>query len=148
MSPELPGPPASRFENYNLSCRNLLIVAYLDGRTPCVVALRGTYGVQLAEAWQLKDGKLERLWSYDNEAFPGCWGQGAHTNYALDVDGDGRDEIVLGSVVLDDNGVPLWTTGKGASGRRVRRRFAALAAGPGSGVRDGNTAEDRRLVHG
>ena len=108
-----PWPSREPFENYNLSCRNLLIVAYLDGRTPCVVALRGTYGVQLAEAWQLKDGKLERLWSYDNEAFPGCWGQGAHTNYALDVDGDGRDEIVLGSVVLDDNGVPLWTTGKG-----------------------------------
>ena len=108
-----PWPSREPFENYNLSCRNLLIVAYLDGRTPCVVALRGTYGVQLAEAWQLKDGRLERLWTYDNESFAGCWGQGAHTNYALDVDGDGRDEIVLGSAVLDDTGVPLWTTGKG-----------------------------------
>ena len=107
-----PWPSREPFENYNLSCRNLLIVAYLDGRTPCVVALRGTYGVQLAVAWQLKDGKLERLWSYDNEAFPGCWGQGAHTNYALDVDGDGRTRSSRGSVVLDDNGVP-WTTGKG-----------------------------------
>ncbi len=108
-----PWPSREPFENYNLSCRNLLIVAYLDGRTPCVVALRGTYGAQLGEAWQLKNGSLERLWSYDNEQFAGCWGQGAHTNYALDVDGDGRDEIVLGSAVLDDTGVPLWTTGKG-----------------------------------
>ena len=33
--------------------------------------------------------------------------------HAADVDGDGRDELVLGSAVIDDNGRPLWTTGLG-----------------------------------
>jgi len=29
------------------------------------------------------------------------------------VDGDGRDEVLLGSACLDDDGTPLWTTGRG-----------------------------------
>ena len=29
------------------------------------------------------------------------------------MDGDGRDEVVLGSMTLDDTGIPLWSTGKG-----------------------------------
>jgi len=31
----------------------------------------------------------------------------------VDVDGDGRDEVFLGSAVLDDNGVGLWSSGMG-----------------------------------
>lgn len=33
--------------------------------------------------------------------------------HAADVDGDGRDEVVIGSAVVDDNGVGLWSTGFG-----------------------------------
>lgn len=33
--------------------------------------------------------------------------------HAVDVDNDGRDEVFLGSAVLDDNGVGLWSTGLG-----------------------------------
>jgi rhamnogalacturonan endolyase len=33
--------------------------------------------------------------------------------HAADVDGDGRDEVLLGSAVIDDDGTPLWTTGLG-----------------------------------
>ena len=29
------------------------------------------------------------------------------------MDGDGRDEVIVGSSVLDDNGAPLWSTGYG-----------------------------------
>ena len=32
---------------------------------------------------------------------------------AADVDGDGRDEVILGSAVLDDDGTGLWSTGLG-----------------------------------
>lgn len=32
-----------------------------------------------------------------------------------DVDGDGRDEILLGSCMLDDNGTLLWSSGLGHS---------------------------------
>ena len=33
--------------------------------------------------------------------------------HAADVDGDGRDEVIIGSAVVDDNGNGLWTTGFG-----------------------------------
>lgn len=35
--------------------------------------------------------------------------------HCVDVDDDGRDEIVLGSCVIDDNGKSLWSTGLGHS---------------------------------
>ncbi len=109
-----PWPPREAFETYNLASRNQLAVAYLDGKTPCLLTLRGTYGLMLAEAWQLKGGKLERLWSFSNEDLPGNYrGQGAHNCLCADVDGDGRDEVILGSVTLDDDGSVLWCSGKG-----------------------------------
>lgn len=109
-----PWVPRDGFESYNLASRNQLAVAYLDGKTPCLLVLRGTYGLMLAEAWQLKTGKLERLWSFTNEELPRtCRGQGAHNCLCADVDGDGRDEVILGSLALDDDGSVLWTTGKG-----------------------------------
>ncbi|EFK96500.1 hypothetical protein LDC_1475 [sediment metagenome] len=36
-----------------------------------------------------------------------------HGLHAVDVDGDGKDEIILGSAALDHDGKPLWNTGKG-----------------------------------
>lgn len=109
-----PWPPREAFDEYNLASRNQLAVAYLDGKTPCLIALRGTYGLMLAEAWQLREGKLERLWSFSNADLPGSYrGQGAHNCLCADVDGDGRDEVILGSLALDDDGSVLWCTGKG-----------------------------------
>ncbi|NOY81334.1 MAG: hypothetical protein GXP31_10060 [Kiritimatiellaeota bacterium] len=110
----VPWPSREGFGSYNHASRNQLAVAYLDGKTPCVLALRGTYGRMKVEAWQFHNGKLEALWKYDNEPYGArYWGQGAHFTLAADLDRDGRDEIVLGSAVLDDNGVPLWSTGRG-----------------------------------
>ena len=109
-----PWPSREGFESYNLVNRNQLAMAYLDGKTPCVVALRGTYGLMKAEAWQLKDGKLENVWKFSNEGLGDkCRGQGAHATIVADLDDDGRDEILLGSMALDDNGEVLWTTGMG-----------------------------------
>jgi len=109
-----PWVPREAFDTYNYASRNQLAVAYLDGKTPCLLVLRGTYGLMMAEAWQLKAGKLERLWSFTNEGLPSnCRGQGAHSCLCADVDGDGRDEVLLGSLALDDDGSVLWTTGKG-----------------------------------
>jgi hypothetical protein len=100
--------------DYNYYSRNQLAVAYLDGKTPCIIALRGTYNLMKVDAFQLRDQQLERLWSYSNEGLAKqYWGQGEHFTHAVDVDGDGRDEVLLGSVMLDDTGCPLWTTGLG-----------------------------------
>ena len=109
-----PWPGRSGHTDYNRASRNQLAVAYLDGKTPCVVALRGTYGLMKAEAYQLRHGQLLPLWRYCSEdCGPLYWGQGAHSTNVLDLDGDGRDEIVMGACCLDDNGAPLWCVGRG-----------------------------------
>ena len=41
------------------------------------------------------------------------WGQGAHNIHAVDLNGDGRDEILIGSAALNNNGTLLWSTGLG-----------------------------------
>ena len=97
---------------YNYSNRHQLCLAYLDGKTPCVLSIRGTYNRMTVVAYQLlkEPDRLEELWCWDNrwEKHLGRWGQGAHTTHAVDLDGDGRDEIVLGSIALDDDGSILW----------------------------------------
>ncbi len=107
-------PSREGFSGYNTASRNLMCVAYLDGKTPCIVVDRGTYGTMKVVAYQFHDGRLEELWRWQDRDDGGMYrGQGAHSMHAVDVDGDGRDEVFLGSSVLDDNGVGLWSTGMG-----------------------------------
>jgi rhamnogalacturonan endolyase len=107
-------PSRDRFPSYNYASRNQLCVAYLDGKTPCLIVERGTYNTMKAVAYQFRNGKLTELWRWEEkEEFAGYRGQGAHITIAADLDGDGRDEVILGSSVLDDNGVGLWSTGFG-----------------------------------
>lgn len=109
-----PWPDRKDFPDYNRASRNQIAVAYLDGRSPSLITLRGTYNRMRADAYRLSEGHLELIWRYDNKDLGRAYrGQGAHFTLAADVDRDGRDEVILGSAVLDDNGEPLWTTGKG-----------------------------------
>ena len=99
---------------YNYASRNQLGVAYLDGKTPCLIVERGTYNLIVVTAYEFHAGKLRELWTWSNRKEPRkYWGQGAHWMHAADVDGDGRDEVVIGSAVIDDNGASLWSTGLG-----------------------------------
>ncbi|MGQ9730833.1 MAG: rhamnogalacturonan lyase family protein [Candidatus Zipacnadales bacterium] len=107
-------PSRERIPGYNYQSRNQLCVAYLDGQTPCLITERGTYNVMKAVAYSFRNGKLTELWRWEEkEEMAGYRGQGAHITVAADVDEDGRDEVILGSSVLDDNGVGLWSTGLG-----------------------------------
>lgn len=109
-----PWPDREGFEEYSRMARNQMAVAYLDGKTPCLLALRGTYGRMKVDAYEFHNGALRLLWRYDNENLPRHYrGQGAHMTWCFDADGDGRDEVLLGSVLLDDTGIPLWSTGLG-----------------------------------
>lgn len=110
----VPWPSRDRFPDYNYSCRNQLGVAFLDGKTPCLIVERGTYNVMKLAAYEFHGGKLRELWTWNEREEDGRYrGQGAHCLRAADVDGDGRDEVIVGSAVIDDNGVGLWSTGMG-----------------------------------
>jgi len=99
---------------YNYASRNQIGVAYLDGKTPHLIVERGTYNVIVVIAYRLVDGKLEKIWQWDNCKLGREYqGQGAHWMHAADVDDDGRQEVVIGSAVIDDDGTALWTTGLG-----------------------------------
>lgn len=95
----------------NRSDRFLAGTAYLDGRLPSIVMGRGYYGRSTVAAWEFRGGKLTQRWLFDsaapgNEAFGG---QGNHQLSVADVDGDGRDEIIYGSMAVDDTGKGLWS---------------------------------------
>jgi hypothetical protein len=101
---------------YNFASRNQLGLAFLDGKTPCLLVARGTYTVMKVSAYQYRDGALQELWAWDNREEtrrPNWAGQGAHFMHCGDVDADGRDEVLLGSCLLDDDGRGLWSTGLG-----------------------------------
>lgn len=105
-----------RFGHYNRNNRNQMGMAYLDGKTPCLLVARGTYRLMQVDAYQLNGHKLEKLWRWDgDEENPVIRSQGAHSLHTVDVDEDGRDEIVLGSAVLDDDGTLLFSAGIGHS---------------------------------
>lgn len=99
------------YRDYNLSCRNFLAVAYLDGEKPSLIMQRGTYRLIRTHAL---DKNLRPIWQWEaKEGMNDYRGSGSHGLISADVDNDGRDELVLGSSVLDDDGTPLWSLGMG-----------------------------------
>ena len=78
---------------------------------------RGYYTRAVLAAWDWRDGKLTSRWTFDSDdGTPGnrdYRGQGNHSISVGDVDGDGKDEIIYGSCVIDDDGKGLYSTGLG-----------------------------------
>lgn len=102
------------YGDYNRINRNQMGMAYLDGKTPAILIARGTYRKMVVDAWHFKGNHLTKVWTWNgDEENPVIRAQGAHSMISADVDNDGRDEIVLGSAVLDDNGTLLWSAGLG-----------------------------------
>jgi hypothetical protein len=69
------------------------------GRPDTVVLTRNTYGAVRAAAF---DARLRHLWTANSPQSK------AHKSQVVDLDGDGRDEIVAGGVCLDSRGRTLW----------------------------------------
>jgi rhamnogalacturonan endolyase len=147
--------------NGNRIDRFLACVAYLDGERPSLVMCRGYYTRAVLAAWDWRDGKLSQRWVFDSEASDEnkkYRGQGNHNLSVADVDGDGRDEIVYGAAVIDDDGRGLYSTGWGHGDAmhvsdfvpdnpglevfNIQERFA----GEGMNMRDAKTGKPLFLI--
>lgn len=107
----LPWPSREGFDDYNYYSRNLLGIAWLDGKSPHLVVERGTYKIIKIQTYR-PDLSPSWYWEASGE-YDKYRGQGMHGLHAADVDQDGRDELVIGAAVIDDNGKPLWNLRKG-----------------------------------
>lgn len=117
-------------DHANRSDRYLAALAFLDGKRPSAVFCRGYYTRTTLAAWNWDGTNLSLKWYYDthpqpqqvaltdslglvNRARPADGGQGNHNLRVADVDGDGKDEIVYGSLCVDHDGSTLYNTGFG-----------------------------------
>lgn len=98
------------------STKHFFGAPFLDGRHASIFLGRGIYTKIYCKAFDVDKTthRLTQRWAWECTNGSSPWfGQGFH-NYAIaDVDWDGRDEIVYGSMVIDDNGKGLSTTGLG-----------------------------------
>ncbi len=103
----------------NRSERYLACIAYLDGVHPSLVMCRGYYTRTVLAAWDWRDGQLTSRWVFDSDQLgppdaTNPWrGQGNHNLAVADVDGDGRDDIIYGAMVVGSDGRGLYSTGWG-----------------------------------
>ncbi|MBN2063298.1 MAG: rhamnogalacturonan lyase [Sedimentisphaerales bacterium] len=101
--------------------RYLAAAGWLGNDRPSAIMARGYYhgktgpGRTALTAWDLKNGKLVKRWSFDtiDGSYDNYIGQGNHSMYVADVDGDGFDEITYGSCAVDHDGKGLYSTGLG-----------------------------------
>lgn len=98
----------NRSERYN-AC-----VFYENGKTPSMMFARGYYDKTVLAAYTMKDNKIVSDWIFDTDFIPEeerklYKGKGNHSLAVSDVDYDGKDEIIFGSLTFDDNGEVLYT---------------------------------------
>lgn len=87
---------------------------FLDGKKASLFLGRGIYTRHKMIAMDLNGHTWSERWRWNNNTNGSPWfGQGYHNFIIADVDEDGRDEIVYGSMVIDDTGIGLSTTGLG-----------------------------------
>lgn len=101
----------------NRSERYLGALGSFDGEHTSFVLARGYYDRSCMAAYHLEDGKIVQDWKFDtSEGYThdetGKWytGQGNHNMATADVDYDGKDEIIYGSLAVDHDGKALYTT--------------------------------------
>ena len=138
------------------STKHFLGAPVLDGRKASLFLARGIYTRHKMIAMDLDRGthqwSQKWTWNCNDESSP-WYGNGYHNFVIADVDEDGRDEIVYGSMVIDDNGRGLSTTGYEHGDaqhvgdfdpyRKGLEFFGCLEDGPyyGSNYRNATTSE-------
>ncbi|MFA9388539.1 MAG: autotransporter-associated beta strand repeat-containing protein [Prolixibacteraceae bacterium] len=86
---------------------------YLDGLKPSLFIGRGIYTKTIMRTYDIVNKKLQLRWEFNSGNSGPYFGQGNHNYTIADVDEDGRDEIVWGSMTVDDNGKGLYSTDLG-----------------------------------
>lgn len=126
---------------------------FLDGRRPSIFLGRGIYTRHKMIAYDVnpETHELTERWRWNCNTGGPWYGQGYHNFGIADVDWDGRDEIVYGSMVIDDNGKGLSTTGLGHGDaqhcsdldpyRKGQEIFACLEESAGANYRDATTSK-------
>lgn len=114
--------------------RFLACVAYLDGEHPSAVMCRGYYDhgcPTVLAAYDLVNKKLQKKWVFraDRHQNINYTAQGHHSLYVGDVDGDGMDEIIYGSMAIDQDGTGMYSTGLGHGDAQHLGKFLPHAEG-------------------
>ena len=146
-------PNTGKHDGGHRASKHFFGAPYLDGHKPSIFLARGIYTRHKMIALDVdpQTHKLKERWRWFNKS-NGPWkGQGFHNFLIADVDEDGRDEIVYGNMVIDDNGKGLSTTGLGHGDAQHCSDFNPYAKGleiydclednPGNCYRDGTTAK-------
>ncbi|MCD7962750.1 MAG: hypothetical protein LUF90_04190 [Rikenellaceae bacterium] len=101
----------------NRSGRYLMGIAYLDGSNPSIVMCRGYYKGTKIEAWDYRSGQLTNRWKFEASSYTNInaayEGQGNHQIFCADITGDGRDDIIYGSMAVSSYGYPIYSYGYG-----------------------------------
>ena len=127
---------------------------FLDGQHANLFMARGIYGTHKMIAMDLNRGthQWSQRWRWNCTNSSSQWyGNGYHNFVIADVDEDGRDEIVYGSMVIDDTGRGLSTTGLGHGDaqhvgdfdpyRKGLEFFGCLEDNPGMNYRNATTSK-------
>ncbi len=86
------------------STRVHMSIARLDGRNPAIITQTGLYENEILTAFKASD--LTQIWEY--RSFAETNGSGSHHIDIADVDGDGRDEVFNGTMLLNSDGTLRW----------------------------------------
>ena len=114
---------------YNRSDRHNMGIGYIDGVKPSAVIGRGYYVRTAIAAYSLEGGKAKLLWKFDtNDHNKRGESKGNHNWIIADVDNDGKDEVVAGGLVLDDDGSILYVM-DGEDGRELGSHGDAIHIG-------------------
>jgi len=138
------------------STKHFFGAPYLDGRHPSIFLGRGIYTRHKFVTFDVDPAthQLSERWRWTCNVPSSPWyGNGFHNYGIADVDMDGRDEIVFGSMTIDDNGMGLSTTGLGHGDAQHHgdfdpytwglEIFTCLEEGPvyGNALRNGTTSK-------
>ncbi|WP_018933134.1 FIMAH domain-containing protein [Gracilibacillus lacisalsi] len=121
---------------YNRSDRFLSGLAYVNGKTPSAIYGRGYYERTTFVSYSLQDGTLVEDWTFDTDEAGHGEGLGNHNLATGDVDNDGFDEIIAGSLTLDHDGSILYAM-DGEMGRVKGSHGDALHVGAFDPDREG-----------